>query len=144
MFERPRLRGDLPAGLLLQRGLCAFEVRREVRAEIQAGVLPHPRAQLIQKRRLENTVFVVTQLGPWVGEQNVNRRNCNGTGNCFEEKAGVSLDEMEALKSCPIPLTKRSCDTVARDVDPNTDLVGMGLGVSSEEVPMAAADFPHK
>lgn len=141
-FERPRRFDKLPVGVFLQRLLRILEVRTEVGAKIEPAVGRGVVRGVRKKLRLQDAVLAMTQLRPRIREQDENFIELRCGGKRLEEKAGFRAQKEEIFPSGAGALAQRSPDPIARDVDPDAGFPGMGLGVGSEKMPMAAADFP--
>jgi hypothetical protein len=84
----------------------------------------------------------MTQLGPRVGKQHEKTRKRRVDRKGFEEETRFGVDKMEIGQFGPVAFPDGSTDSIADDVDPDANLVGVRLGIRGEEMAVATANFP--
>jgi len=75
LFERPRLRDNLPPWLPPEEGFGITKIGFVIGTKIEARALPCPLRHHLQKLRLQEPVLVMAAFGPRIGKKNEKRGN---------------------------------------------------------------------
>ena len=141
ILEGPLRFRNSPLRMVAHRAPRVIKIGLMIRAEKQLCVGTHPRSQEGEEFWLNDAVFVMALLRPWIGKQNEDRRNHRFQGKRFQEQPRLCVQKMELLKAGAIALTVRPLDPLADDVDSNAHLIGMHRGIGREKMPVPGPDF---
>ena len=132
---------QLPVRVSGHNGFGVGKIRRMVRAETEAGPGASLRGEGGEKLRLENPVFMVAALRPRIGKQDENIGQLNGRGKRIEELTGFGFEKEEVGQFRAVAFTAGASDAVFEEVDADAKRVRMRRRISSQVMPMAAADL---
>jgi hypothetical protein len=135
---------ELPLRMQSENRLGVFVVRSEISAKVESRSLPCPTRHRSEKVGLHDAMFVVTELGPRIGEKNEEAREGHVRRQGLEKKPRLGMDKVEVGELGAVAFAEGAADSFAHNVDPDAELPGVGLGIGGEEMAMSAAYFPSK
>lgn len=143
-FEWPGFLDRLPRAMGADDARRFQKVRLEIRAEIKRSAAFRPGGDRIEKRRLDEAVFVMPTLGPRIRKQNENGREVFFGGERGEEFVRFREQEKKIRQSLTVSLPRRTFDPVANDVDAHANPFGMCSGICGEKMAMTASDLQEE
>ena len=143
-FERPWSVDGLPVRRGGKGGAGVEEIRMMIGAKMEPAFFRSVCGRARQELGLQDSMFVVTGLGPRIGKQDKQGRYPLAGGNGCKEEPGLGPDKMEIRQPRSIPLLGGAFHALADQIDSDTDRVAMCCSVGGEKVPMPAAYFPNE
>ena len=144
-LENPGCGGiDPPQRMRSEDGGGLREIATVVGAKIESRPLPRPCRKRIEERRLQQAVFVMAPLGPWIGEKD---NNCAETGvsrQRSEKIMRLGMKKMEVGQLGAVAFAGGALDAFANEIDADAEFAGMRRRVGREKMPVATADFTQK
>lgn len=144
MFEAPWLIDERPVAMGRNHSQGGQKVGLVVGAKIEPSSLrcvPRGRGEEI---RVYYPVLVVAELWPGIGKQNEEAVEGRLTRQVFQKQAGFSLQKVKVAEARAIALADSARDTVRGQIDADTKILGMRVGVGRQKMTVATAEFPDE
>ena len=143
MLKRPRLINESPTGMLSKNRPCRLEILIMIGAEINSRAIRGMAVEFVEKRGLEEAVFVMPFLRPRIREEDKHLSEFHGGGQDFQKETGVGSKEVKTSRFCAHLFAVGAFDATGVDVDSDADDPWIGLCVGDQEVPVATAEFAY-
>ncbi len=144
LLKGPGQRGcgrDVPARVRSHRGTGIEKIGRVIRAKTKPCRGLSAGGEQIEKRGLDDAVFMMTPLRPRVGKKNkyVCKRDLGR--EAFEEFVGLGLIKEDVRETGAVALFFAAFDPVSDQIDTHTRNSGMSCTIGVEKMAMAAANL---
>jgi len=98
--------------------------------------------KLREKLSLKNSVFMVTQLRPWVRKKNENVSNEYFGRNRLEKQSSFRAYKVEVVEFASVSFPSRTFNAIAGDIYSDANLLGMSGCIRREKMAVTTTDFP--
>jgi hypothetical protein len=135
---------DPPQGMRRKDRGGVREIPAVIGAKIESRPLPRPRRKHIEERWLQQAVFVMAPLGPWIGEKYNNCTYAGVSRQGGEKVMCLSMEKMEIGQLGAVAFAGGARDALTDEINAHAQFPGMRRRVGGEKMPVAAADFAQK
>ena len=144
MLQWPTLAkgGGAPGMQGREEGLHLAEIGAVISAEVEPRARLRPPGYSLKKIRLQQTVLVVTLLGPRVGKEHPDFFESNPWGQGEQKLPRFSQDKVTVSQSGMPGLAPAPVDARPSQVHTHTELLGKDRRIAGQEMSVPATDFP--
>ena len=144
IFERPWCGSEMPGRVRSDQGVGILEIRAIVGTEIEFTRVGGMGGGLCKEAGLHDPMFMVSGFWPWVGKEHEKPGNPGVSWDDVEEQRGFRLEEEQIWQPGTGALALGAGNAFGGQVNPDADLIGIGLGVGGQEVTVSAPYFPRE